>query len=69
MAKSSFDIRLRNEFLKEHCKVEEQGRRMEKQDRTIAQQETEIRALASQLQKVSNELELMKAAPRVVTNR
>ncbi len=69
---------LLNEFLKEHRKVEEQGRRMEEQDHTIAHQETEIRALASQLQKVSNELELIKfatgrirsggPAPRVVTN-
>ena len=47
---------LLNEFLKEHRTVEEQDRTMEEQDRTVAQQETEIRALASQLQKVSDEL-------------
>jgi len=47
---------LLNEFLKQHRTVEERGRRMEEQDRIVAQQETEIRALASQLQKVSNEL-------------
>jgi len=47
---------LLNEFLKEHRKVEEQGRTMEEQDRTIAQHDAEIRALASQLQKVSKEL-------------
>jgi len=52
---------------------------MEEQDHTIAHQETEIRALASQLQKASDELELIKfatgrirsggPAPRVVTNQ
>jgi Chaperone of endosialidase len=53
---------LLNEFLKEHRKVE-------RQEATIAQQQTEIRALESQMQKVSNELELIKPAPRVVANR
>ena len=47
---------LLNEFLKQHRTVEEQDRTMEEQDRIVAQQETEIRALASQLQKVSDEL-------------
>ena len=47
---------LLNEFLKQHRTVEERGRRMEEQDRIVAQQEAEIRALASQLQKVGNEL-------------
>jgi hypothetical protein len=59
---------LLNEFLKEHRKVEEQGRMMEEQDRTIAQHEAEIRALASQIQKVSDKLELIKSAPRVVAS-
>src|SRR5204862_6673721 len=35
---------LLNEFLKEHRKVEEQGRTMEEQDRIIAQPDAEIRA-------------------------
>ena len=48
---------LLNEFLKEHRKVEEQGHRMEERGRTIAQHEAEIRALASQLQKVSDEVQ------------
>jgi hypothetical protein len=56
---------LLNEFLKEHRTVEEQDRRIEERGRTIAQQETEIRALASQLQKVSDELELIRSSPRV----
>ena len=47
---------LLNEFLKQHRTVEEQDRTMEEQDRTVAQQEAEIRALASKLEKVSDEL-------------
>jgi hypothetical protein len=58
---------LLNEFLKEHRKVEEQGRRTEERGRTIAQHDAEIRALACQLQKVNDELELLKSAPRVVS--
>jgi trimeric autotransporter adhesin len=58
---------LLNEFLKEHRTVQEQGRRIEERGRTIAQHETEIRALASQLQKVSGEVESLKSAPRVAT--
>ena len=38
-------------------------------ERTIAQQEKEINALAAGLQKVSNQLELTKTTPRVVTNQ
>src|SRR6266536_3543815 len=45
---------LLNEFLKEHRKVQSL--------------EKEMKALSTALQKVSNELELMKAAPRVVAN-
>jgi Chaperone of endosialidase len=47
---------LLNEFLKQHRTVEEQDRTMEEQDRIAAQQEAKIRALASQLQKMSDEL-------------
>ena len=57
---------LLNEFLKEHRKVEEQGRRMEERGRTIAQHDAELRALVSQVQKVSDEVESLKSAPRVV---
>ncbi len=59
---------LLNEFLKEHRKVEEQARMMEEQDRTIAKHRAEIRALAPQVQKVSDELESIKSAPRVLTS-
>ena len=59
---------LLNEFLKEHGKVE-------KLEATAAQQQQEIRALtatlkeqASQIQKVSAELEMSKPAPQMVLN-
>ncbi len=59
---------LLNEFLKEHRTVEEQAHKTQERSRTIAQHEAEIRALASQLQKVSDEVELIKSAPRVVAS-
>jgi trimeric autotransporter adhesin len=70
---------LLNEFLKEHCKVEEQNRKIQEQDKTIAQlkhdfqfklaeQEKQIKALASGLQKVSSRLELNKPALEMVVN-
>jgi len=59
---------LLNEFQKEH-------RKNEKQEATIAQQQEEIKALkaelkeqASQIQKVSAQLELSKSAPQTVLN-
>src|SRR5882724_3252589 len=84
---------LLNEFLKEHGKVEEQGRKLPEQEVTIAEQrksfqasitklETtvahqrkEMEALtarlkeqAAQIQKVSGQLEVSKAAPQMVVN-
>jgi trimeric autotransporter adhesin len=80
---------LLNEFLKEHRKVEEQGRKaqeqssqMTKQDRTVqeleatvARQQAEIKALttslkeqASQIQKVSDKVEMSRPAPQIVLN-
>jgi trimeric autotransporter adhesin len=70
---------LLNEFLKQHCRVEEQNRKIQEQDKTIAQlkhdfqfklaeQEKQIKALASGLQKVSSRLELNKPAPEMVVN-
>jgi len=50
---------LRNEFLKEHRKNEEQ-------EATIAEQQKQIEALTVGLQKVSAQLELSKAAPQTV---
>ena len=70
---------LLNEFLKEHLKVEEQGRRVQEQEATIAQlkqdfqakfaeQQKQIKALTTGLEKVNNQLELNKPAPRTVSN-
>jgi hypothetical protein len=58
---------LLNEFLKEHLKVEQQGRITEERDRTIQKQEEEIRALTSQLRRVNDQLDAIKSAPGVVT--
>ncbi|MDQ3116850.1 MAG: tail fiber domain-containing protein [Verrucomicrobiota bacterium] len=76
------NIMLLNEFIKEHRKVEEQGRKGQEQEATITelktmvkQQQEDIRVLtttlkeqASQIQKVSHQLELSITAPRVVAN-
>ena len=66
---------LLNEFLKEHHKVEQQGRKAEEQDRTIAQLKKGMEVLTAQLQeqkseiqKVSAQLELSKSAPQMVGN-
>jgi len=74
---------LLNEFLKEHCKVEEQSRKIQEQEATItelkstvAQQNKDMKVFAanlkeqaSQIQKVSAQVEMSKSAPRVVLNK
>jgi uncharacterized protein (DUF3084 family) len=60
---------LLDEFLKEHRKVEEQGREMQEQKAVVARQQKQIEALAAGLQKVSAQLEASKPAPQVVNNR
>ena len=52
---------LLNEFLKEH-------RKMQELEVTIAKQQKQIEALTTGLQKVSDQLELNKSAPRTVVN-
>jgi uncharacterized coiled-coil protein SlyX len=66
---------LLNEFLKEHRKVEQQEATITqvkssaaKQEATITKQQKQIEALTTGLQKVSDQLELSKAAPRTVGN-
>jgi trimeric autotransporter adhesin len=66
---------LLNEFLKEHRKVQEQEATIAelksttaKQEATAAQQQKEIATLTAGLQKVSDQLELSKPAPRTVLN-
>jgi trimeric autotransporter adhesin len=53
---------LLNEFLKEHRKVEEL-------EATVAKLESAFKAQAAQIQKVSEQLEVSKTAPRLVENR
>jgi trimeric autotransporter adhesin len=59
---------LLNEFLKEHRKVEEQGREMQEQKAIAARQQKQIDALTAGLQKVSAQLEASKPAPQVANN-
>jgi hypothetical protein len=63
---------LLNEFLKEHCKVEELQATVAQQrkdsEATAAQQQKQIEALTAGLQKVSAQLEVSKPAPQTVLN-
>jgi hypothetical protein len=56
---------LLNEFLKEHCKVEQLKKDFESK---VAEQQQQIEALTAGLQKVSAQLQASKPAPRVVNN-
>jgi hypothetical protein len=53
---------LLNEFLKEHCMVQEQGA-------MIAQQQKQIEALSAGLQKVSAQVALSKPASQTVRSQ
>ncbi len=70
---------LLNEFLKEHCKVQElemnaeqQQKHFEaalaKQETTIEKQQKQIEALAATVQKVSDQISLSKPSPQLVAN-
>jgi septal ring factor EnvC (AmiA/AmiB activator) len=56
---------LLNEFLKEHRRVEQQRKDFQA---ALAQQQKQIDALTANLQKVSAQLEVSKAAPHTVVN-
>ena len=67
---------LLNEFLKEHKTVQGQADTISivkansaRQEATIARLEKQIEALTAGLQKVSDQLEMSKAAPQTVLNR
>jgi hypothetical protein len=64
---------LLNEFLKQHCKVEEQEATIAqlKQDfqSKLAEQQEQIKALTSGLEKVINQVELNKSVPRIVSDQ
>jgi len=75
----SVNAMLLNEFLKEHKLVQEQGTTITRQRKdfgaAIAQQQKQIEALAAtvkeqaaQVQKVSAQLEVSKAAPQTALN-
>ena len=57
---------LLNEFLKEHCKVEQLTKDFESQ---LVEQQKQIEALTAGLQKVSDQLELSKPAPQIVVDK
>jgi hypothetical protein len=59
---------LLNEFLKEHCTVQELKSIVAKQEATAAQQQKQIEALTAGLQKVRAQVEASKPTPRVVNN-
>jgi uncharacterized coiled-coil protein SlyX len=66
---------LLNEFLKAHNKMEKQEATIAqlkstdaKQEATIAKQQKHIEALTAGLQKVSDQLELIKPEPEVAVN-
>ena len=67
---------LLNEFLKEHKKVEEQQATVAELKSMVAQQQKGMEVLtgqlkeqAAQIQKVSAQLQVNKAAPQVVVNK
>jgi uncharacterized coiled-coil protein SlyX len=66
---------LLNEFLKEHRKVEQQEAIITqvkstaaRQEATIARQQKQIEALTAGLQRVTDQLDLSRPAPRTVGN-
>jgi hypothetical protein len=66
---------LLNEFLKEHCEVQElksiaakQEANAAKQEATIARQQKQIEALTAGLQKVSAQVEMSRPAPQTVVD-
>ena len=65
-----------NEFLKEHKKVEEQQATIAELNSTVVQQQkgmeaftAQLKEQASQLQKVSNQIEVSRLAPQVAANK
>jgi trimeric autotransporter adhesin len=66
---------LLNEFLKEHRKVEEQGRKIQEQDATITEFKKEMQTIAarlketdSKIQKVNARLDLQTTPAQTVAN-
>ncbi len=59
---------LLNEFLKEHLTVQDQGAIIAQQQKEIKLLKEELKAQASQIQKVSAQLQLRKPEPQAVLN-
>jgi hypothetical protein len=59
---------LLNEFLKEHRKGEKQDRKIEVLEATVTKLQSALKEQAAQIQKVSAQLELSKAAPQTVAD-
>jgi len=59
---------LLNEFLKEHCKVEEQGAMMAEQQKQIQALTAMVKEQAAQIQKVSDQLTASKPPARIVAD-
>ena len=59
---------LLNEFLKEHLAVQDQGATIAQQQEEIKALKGEVKAQASQIQKVSAQLQLRKPEPQTVLN-
>jgi predicted ribosome quality control (RQC) complex YloA/Tae2 family protein len=59
---------LLNEFLKEHLTVQDQGAMIAQQQKEIKALKAELKEQASQIQKVSAQLQLRKPEPQTVLN-
>ena len=60
---------LLNEFLKEHRTMQEQQAKIALQESQIKELTASLREQATQIQKVSAQLEMIKPAPQMVENR
>jgi hypothetical protein len=59
---------LLNEFLKEHLTTQEQGATIGQQQKEITALKEELKAQASEIQKVSTQLQLNKPEPQTTSN-
>jgi Chaperone of endosialidase len=60
---------LLNEFLKEHRKGEQQDRKIERLEATVASLRSALKEQAAQIQKVSDQVAVSEASPRMVVAR
>jgi DNA repair ATPase RecN len=60
---------LLNEFLKEHCKVEEQEHKLQEQDRSIRQQQVTVEDLKEEIRTLTETIKVEASEIRKVTAR